>query len=275
MVHKGKVVYEAYPGMSPSDVHMWASAVKTITGMITATFVVDGSLDTSAPVTRYVKALVGTPWDSVHVIDLINHTTGLDTEENNASILNPDSVFVRFVYSSFGVTDRNEELEDWLQVLREVEPLVGEAPGGRYRYSSPNTHVLGMVMEGLTGLRISDVIGRGVWGHMEARMPLLVHLAPDGQGLNMGIVSSTLQDMARFGVLWTPGWNIVSDEKVVSKAALDRIRSSGDAQAFVGSAKQAQTLSVFLEESVKGANQFEIIFEDGAIYKHGNSGQII
>jgi len=182
-------------------------------------------------------------------------------------------MFVRFVYSSFGVMDRNADLEEWLQVLREVEPLDGEAPGDRYRYSSLNTHVLGMVIVGLTGLRISDVIGRDIWGHLKARMPLLVHLAPDGQGLNMGIVSSSLQDMARFGVLWTPSWNTVSDTQVVSKAAMDRIRSSGDPQAFEGSAKQTQALDLFLEAPVKGAYQFDFIFEDGALYKHGNSGQ--
>ena len=42
-----------------------------------------------------------------------------------------------------------------------------------------------MVIEGVTSLRISDVIGEEVWGKLKARMPLYVRLAPDGQGLNM------------------------------------------------------------------------------------------
>lgn len=273
MVHKGKIVYETYPGMRPTQVHLWASASKTFTGLLTATQVEEGKLDTSAPVTRYVKDLAGTAWDNVRVIDLINHTTGLDTEETNESILNPESMFVRYVYATFGSMDRSERIESWLQVLRDAEPLEGEAAGDRSRYSSMNTHVLGMVIEGITDLRISDVIGQEIWGKLKARMPLLVHLAPDGQGLNMGIISSTLEDMARWGVLWTPSWKAVSDEQVVTRAAIDRIRSSGDPKAFKGGAKEKQAIGLFQEAPVKSAYQFDFIFEDGALYKHGNTGQ--
>lgn len=273
MVHKGKVVYEAYPGMLPTQVHLWASAAKTFTGLLAAKFVIEGKLDPNAFVTTYVKKLSGTVWDKIKVIDLINHTTGLDTEENNASIMNPDSMFVRFVLSIFGSTDRNVQVEDWLQVLREVKPLAGEAPGERFRYSSLNTHILGMIIEDITGIVVSDVIGQEVWGQLKARMPLLIHLAPDGQPLNLGIVSSTLPDMARYGTLWTPSRKTFCDTEIVTKPILDLIRSSGDPKAFKGGAKEKQALGLFAEKPVKGAYQFDFIFEDGALYKHGNTGQ--
>lgn len=273
MVHEGKVVYEAYPGMLPTQVHLWSSASKTITGLLAAKFVVEGRIDPEAPVTRYVEELAGTAWDQVRVIDLINHTTGLDTEENNQSILNPQSMFVRFLLSVFGSPDRSVEIEDWLQVLREAEPLEGEVPGERFRYSSLNTHVLGMVIEGVTGIRVSDVIGQEIWGNLTARMPLLVHLAPDGQPLNLGIISSTLEDMARYATLWTPSWRTFSDTEIVTPEVLDLIRSSGDPVAFRGGAKEAQAIGLFAERPVKGAYQFDFIFEDGALYKHGNTGQ--
>ena len=273
MLYKGKVVYEAYPGMLPTQVHFWASASKTFTGLLAAKFVVEGRIDPTASVTHYVDALAGTAWDKVRVIDLINHTTGLDTEENNESILNPNSMFVRFVFATFGSPDRSVEIEDWLQVLREAEPLKGEKPGERFRYSSLNTQVLGLVIEGITGIRVSDVIGREIWGHLKARMPLLINLAPDGQALNLGMISTTLPDMARYAVLWTPSWQAVSDKQVVTRPILDLIRSSGDPESFKGGAKEKQALGLFAETPVKGAYQFDFIFEDGALYKHGNTGQ--
>jgi len=273
MIHKGKIVYEAYPGMLPTDVHLWASSSKTISGLLAASFVEQGKLDQSAYVTRYVKELAGTAWDKVRVIDLINHTTALDIEETNDVILDPQSMFVRFVGATFGAPDRSVEIEEWLSILREAQPLEGEAPGERFRYSSLNTHVLGMVIESVTGLRISDVIGQEIWGNLMARMPLLVHLAPDGQGLNLGIISSTLQDMARYAVLWTPSWRTVSEKQVVSQAMIDRIRSSGDPEAFQGGSKEKQGIGLFQEAPLKAAYQFDFIFEDGALYKHGNTGQ--
>ncbi len=49
MIHKGKVVYEAYPGMKPTDTHIWMSASKSITGLVVAMLVEEGKLDLDAP----------------------------------------------------------------------------------------------------------------------------------------------------------------------------------------------------------------------------------
>ena len=89
----------------------------------------------------------------------------------------------------------------------------------------------------------------------------------------MAIISSTLQDMARFGTLWTPSWKAVAHDKVVTKAVLERVRSEGDPEAFRGGKKEEQALSLFGERPVKASYQFDFVFEDGALYKHGNMGQ--
>lgn len=48
---------------------------------------------------------------------------------------------------------------------------------------------------------------------------------------------------------------------------------TADPKAFKGSAKEKQAIALFQEAPVKGAYQFDFIFEDGALYKHGNTGQ--
>ena len=65
----------------------------------------------------------------------------------------------------------------------------------------------------------------------------------------------------------------MSDTQVVTRLILDLIRSSGDPESFKGGAKEKQALGLFAEKPVKGAYQFDFIFEDGALYKHGNTGQ--
>jgi hypothetical protein len=266
MLYKGKIVYEAYPGMSPADIHWWASASKTIAGLTTAMLVEEGKIDTQKPVTDYVQELAGTAWDKVRVIDLINHTSGLDIEETNQSILDPESMFVRFVYSAMGVTDRNVKLENWMSVLREAQPLENEKPGQRFRYSSLNTQVLGQVIESVTGLRWADVVEQRIWGKLGARMPLLTSLSPDGTALTMAIMSSTLEDMARFGLLFTPSWRAAAHEKVVTPAVLKRIRSDGDPAAFAGGAKERQAISLFNEKPLKSSYQLDSS-EFSAIYE--------
>ncbi|MFA0704046.1 serine hydrolase, partial [Vibrio sp. 10N.222.48.A8] len=36
LIHKGEIVYEAYPGMKPTDTHVWASTAKTTVGTMIA-----------------------------------------------------------------------------------------------------------------------------------------------------------------------------------------------------------------------------------------------
>jgi hypothetical protein len=67
---------------------------------------------------------------------------------------------------------------------------------------------------------------------------LQAHLAPDGTALNLRIISSTLQDKAMFGVLWTPSWQAVATEQVVTRGILERIRNGDDPKAFVGGKKR-------------------------------------
>ncbi|MFA0085962.1 serine hydrolase domain-containing protein [Vibrio sp. 10N.261.51.F12] len=272
MIHKGQVVYEAYPGMTPTDNHIWMSSSKSLTGLIVAMLDEDKLLNLDAPVTTYAKELKGTAWDGVTVRHLANHTASLDHEESNQSILDPNGVFVRFVSAALGTTKGNS-LESWRDVLKEVQPLNNEKPGDRFRYSSLNTQVLGMVIEDVTGKRWSDVVEERVWGKLGARMPLQVHLTPDGTPLNMAMVSSTLEDFAKYATLYTPSWHKVAHEQVVTPALLDALRDAGDPATFIGSAKEGQAVSLFGEKPLKGGYQFDFIFDDGAMYKHGNTGQ--
>ncbi|WP_413113786.1 serine hydrolase domain-containing protein [Thaumasiovibrio sp. DFM-14] len=273
MIHKGEVVYESYPGMSPSDMHIWMSSSKTLTGLVFAMLVEEGKVDVNASVTQYVPALKGTAWDEPTVLNLLNHTAGLDHEETNSSILDPEGVFVRFVGSTVTPTDTSIERPHWLDALRDVQPLEDEQPGARFRYSSLNTHVLGMIIQEVTGKRVSDVFEERIWGQLGARMPLAVHLSQDGAPLNLGIVSSTLEDFAMYATMYTPSWDKVAHEQVVTPSLLQQIRSSGDAEAFVGGAKEGQALAISGTKPVKGGYQFDWFYEDGAMYKHGNTGQ--
>ncbi|WP_254068232.1 serine hydrolase domain-containing protein [Vibrio aestuarianus] len=116
MLHKGEVVYEAYPGMKPTGSNIWMSSSKTLTGLITAMLAKEGKLDMSASTTKYVPELKGTAWDKVTILDLVNHTAGLDHEENNTSILDPEGVFVRFISSALGTTERCETVGTWHDV---------------------------------------------------------------------------------------------------------------------------------------------------------------
>jgi CubicO group peptidase (beta-lactamase class C family) len=49
MAHNGKVVFESYPGMNPTDMHIWMSASKTVTGLLAVLLEAEGKIDFERP----------------------------------------------------------------------------------------------------------------------------------------------------------------------------------------------------------------------------------
>jgi CubicO group peptidase (beta-lactamase class C family) len=276
LIHHGKIVYEAYPGMKPTDSHIWASAAKTTVGTVVAMLVEEGKIDPEVSITKYVPELKGTNWDTITVHNVLNMATGLDNEETLQSILNPDSDVVRFFAASFNSPRaKTGELESWMNVAKGAQKLEGEEPGDHFRYASINTMVLTKMVENVENKTWTRVFEDRVWSKVNARQSMKFNLTPDGMAIAVGLVSTTVEDMARWGTLFTPSWSAVADEPVVSQAVIDRIRSSGDKKAFVGTEKETSSIHAYNEKADYNAYQFDFIFDDGAMSKSGNLGQFI
>jgi len=112
-----------------------------------------------------------------------------------------------------------------------------------------------------------------VWGKMAARAPMLHHLTPDGTSVAHGLLSTTLEDFARWGMLFTPSWKKAAFEPVVSSQVLKRIQTAGNPAAFKAGTKYQGLVEDFGEPPMANSFQFDAVFEDGALWKHGNLGQ--
>ena len=112
-----------------------------------------------------------------------------------------------------------------------------------------------------------------VWGKMTARLPMQHHLTPDGTSVAHGLLSTTLEDFGRFGMLFTPSWNKAAVDPVVSAEVLKRLQTAGSPAAFRAGAKYEGLKEDFGEAPLMNSYQFDAVFEDGALWKHGNLGQ--
>jgi len=274
MIHEGKVVFEAFPGMNPMDRHIWMSPGKATVGLILAMLAEDGELDLSKPVVDYVPELAGTNWDGISVLDAANMETGLALEETLESIIDPSSIIVRFFSAEFGVPNpMTGQLENWLDILREAEKIEGEGPGEVFRYSSAVTQVSVLLAEQIDDMTWADLFQARVWSKVGAREDFIHHLMPDGTAVSHGLISTTLEDFARFGMLFTPSWDKTAHERVVSEAVLKRLQTSGSVEAFQAGAKFEGLKEDFGETPLMNSMQFDAVFADGALWKHGNLGQ--
>ena len=274
MVHKGKVVYQAYPGMNPMDMHVWMSPGKATVGLVMAQLEAEGKIDMQKEVVDYLPEFRGSNWDGIKMIDAANMATGLQLEETLEAIVDPKSIIVQFFSAEFGAPNpATGQVEDWLEILKGAEKIPNEKPGERFRYSSAVTQVFVVIAERIENLTWAELFQQRVWGKLTARSPMLHHLTPDGTSVAHGLLSTTLEDFARFGMAFTPSWKSAAAEPVVAAAVLKRLQTAGNPEAFRAGAKYQGLTEDFGEAPMANSMQFDAVFEDGALWKHGNLGQ--
>jgi CubicO group peptidase (beta-lactamase class C family) len=274
MIHKGKIVYQTYPGMNPMDKHVWMSPGKATVGLVLAMLESEGKIDMSKKVPEYVPELKGTNWDEVPLLDAANMSTGLALEETMESIIDPGSIIVRFFSSEFGVPNpKTGKAENWLDILKDAELIDGEKPGDVFRYSSAVTQISVLLAEKIDQLTWAKLFEARVWSKIGARHDFQHHLMPDGTAVSHGLISTTLEDFARFGMIFTPSWDKTAVEPIVSAEVLKRLQTGGNVKAFQAGAKYKGLTEDFGEAPLMNSIQFDAVFEDGALWKHGNLGQ--
>jgi CubicO group peptidase (beta-lactamase class C family) len=167
MAHKGKVVFETYPGMNPNDYHVWMSASKTSAGLLLSMLVDEGKVDLDHPVSVYVPELQGSARDGITVKNTMNMSVAVDNEETFDSLTNPKSWISSFFTAVFGVGGGDPS--EWRKLLKSVTPLPDEKPGDRFRYSTSNTQVLVLITERVTGLPWQACWNARVWSKIGAQ----------------------------------------------------------------------------------------------------------
>jgi CubicO group peptidase (beta-lactamase class C family) len=277
MVHKGKVVYEAYPGMRPTDRHLTASTGKITVGAVLMQLIAEGKLDLQKPITEYVPELKGTVWDESATYDVANMTTGLDNEETVPALLSPDSPLTRFLAATAGSPRATTgKVEDWIDVARDQKKLAsGEQPGDVMRYASLNTTVMTRLIENIDNKPFVEVFEERLWSKLYARQSMMFGLAPDGTALPVGFAMTMPEDYAKFGVMFTPSWSAVSSEHVMTDGMMRILYDNVDKERYAKGAKIKTSAADFNDAAQGNALQFDYIWDDGAIAKSGNMMQMI
>ena len=105
--------------------------------------------------------------------------------------------------------------------------------------------------------------------------PLLVHLSPDGIALGHGLLSVRLRDLARFGMLYTPSWNTIAIEQIVTPEILRRTRAPYRSREFYRAGPSGKKFMERLGDfDIRSAGrQWDAIWDDGDFFKSGFNTQ--
>jgi CubicO group peptidase (beta-lactamase class C family) len=202
VVRHGKIVFEEYPGMDPSQRHHWMSVSKSTLNMLMGKLVTEGKLDHRKKVEDYLPELKGKGYGSFTVQEVADMNADVNMDEKNYH--DPKSAFWDFGRSMGWFNDDGKwpgGVKQFLATLSRLEKPKGEA-GESTRYTSSNSMILGWIIEKITQEPLTEYIETSLWRHVGAVNNLSVTVDKHGFPFVGGGYSSTLRDLARYGTIW-------------------------------------------------------------------------
>ena len=265
IVHKGEIVYEKYPRMKPHEKPVFWSVAKVFTATLVAILEEQNKVDTTLPIDFYLPELKGSDFEGILIQNILDMATGIKCSEEYV-----DKQACYYVYSSaigdgFWTTESPDNPYEFVAKLK-----VGQfaEQGQQYDYSGVNTFILGWLVEKTTGLQFQDALSEMIWTKIGVEADGAFFAPRYGVPVIHGGFLARPRDVARFGLLFTPSFNKVSDKRLISEKYINKLLHSGRSSLMIKPGG-----SVFIPGLKHNIDQWDMVFENGNIFKGGWAGQ--
>ena len=214
----------------PSLPHVVFSISKSITGLLAGIAAGEGLLDPQARITAYVPSMAGSTYADACVRDLLDMTVDLDFDEE---YLDAGGAFDRYRRAMLWNPERPDAAAETMEGFLSTLGGKGGEHGRCFYYASPNTDLLGLVVERAAGMRYHRYLAERLWRPMGARGAAHVTVDRVGTARAAGGVCVTTRDLARLGQLVLDDGRARDGTQLVPRGWIDDMRENGDRQAWV------------------------------------------
>jgi CubicO group peptidase (beta-lactamase class C family) len=199
VAHKGKIVHEWYLDAAIEiNPHIVFSVSKSITATLAGVLVEQGSLDPAKPLLEYIPELADSGYRDASLQQLLDMVVNIDFNED---YLATSGKFVEYrtatAWHPCGVDSIDQNLHDFLCSLGRAEGEHGQV----WRYKSPNSDLLGWVLEQAGGDRLASLMSRYLWQPMGAEADAYITVDRKGAARTAGGICVLPRDLLRFGEL--------------------------------------------------------------------------
>lgn len=189
LIRDGVLLHEAYGGeMGETSRHLSQSVAKSVLGLTTLLV----GVDPQAPVTDFVPEVAGSGYDGATVRHLLDMTAAVDFVEDYEHFVRYDAA-----------CGWHDPIEGAPGSILEFLPTIGKADrahGTRFHYASPNTDLLGLVVQRAARKPLASVIADALWSTIGAEHDAELAVDPAGTAVISGGFCATLRDYTRLGM---------------------------------------------------------------------------
>ena len=229
VLHRGSIVLERYcNGMTERSPHILMSVSKSMLGLLAGVLVGRGILEASQLVTDAIPELKSTAWDGATITHLLDMRTGVAFNEDYLATSGPMLAYRRAAgWNPLAAGEQPSDLRAFFRTLRE-----SDGPhGGRFCYVSPNSDLLGWIIERVSARPYADIFSELLWQPMGAAESAYITVDRFGAPRTAGGMCATTRDLARVGQMLLEGGSY-RGRQVVPKSWIDMIANDGDAEAW-------------------------------------------
>lgn len=199
VAHRGKLVHEWYAHEDiETHPHIVFSVSKSITATLAGVLVGKGLLDPSRPVVDYLPELAESGYRDATLQQVLDMTVRIDFAED---YLATAGKFIEYrtatAWYPCEVDAIDRGLHEFLCSLQRAEGEHGEV----WQYKSPNSDLLGWVLERAAGERLAQLMSRYLWQPMGAEKNAYITVDRKGAARTAGGICVVPRDLLRFGEL--------------------------------------------------------------------------
>jgi len=229
ILHRGRIVVERYAGgMTAETPHILMSVSKSVLGLLTGILVNEGILDPDREVTTVIPEVSETAYKGATIRHLLDMRTGVAFDEDYTATSGPIVEYRKATnWHPLAPGQCPSDLRSFYQCLRAPDGK----HGGRFHYVSPNSDLLGWVIERATGQRFADLMSRYIWKPMGAQHSAYITVDRLGAPRCAGGICATARDLACLGQVVADG-SACEGTQIIPAAWIDDIVQNGSADAW-------------------------------------------
>ncbi len=209
---------------NPANPHILFSISKSTTAMLAGILENHGLFNSAADVIDYLPGIKGSVYENCSLRHVLDMTVSLNFEENYSDT---ESEYRQYrAATAWNPADQTADgpgLEAFLYSLKQLD----QAHGKQYLYRSPNSDLLGLVLERSAGKPLADLFSEYLWQPIGAEDEGYVTVDKYGIGRAAGGICLTIRDFVKLGQLFVDRGQ-VNGKQILSEHWIDDTMNNGD-----------------------------------------------
>lgn len=225
----GRLVAQHYFGLYDGALpHILFSITKSVTALLAGIVIDRGEMDPDCLVTDVLPEVEGSAYDGATIRHVLDMTVSVDFSEDYLDI---DGDYIRYrramLWNPPRADGAPEDLRTFLARMRRGETEHGEV----YHYVSPNTDLLGWIVERATGRRYAELLSEAIWRPLGAERSADLTVDRLGAPRTAGGLCATARDLARLGEM-VRNRGRAGARQVIPEWWIDDLATQGDREAY-------------------------------------------